>query len=134
MFIAEIDPSTYLEPRLVHEGGSGHRTVEGCVRILERDLGQVFASGVGGWLFDFGLMEGSFKAGRGWYSDKPLVDVIARFQKLGERRLTSSIAPVSDVAAVYDAESFFVDSALEARGTVARDTASRSPTSSTTGS
>ncbi len=108
LFIAEIDPSTYLEPRLVHEGGSGHRTVEGCVRILERDLGQVFASGVGGWLFDFGMMEGSFKAGRGWYSDKPLVDVIARFQKLGERRLSSSIAPVADVVAVYDAESFFV--------------------------
>jgi hypothetical protein len=108
LFIAEVDPSTYLEPRLVHEGGSGHRTVEGSVRILERDLGQVFASGAGGWLFDFGLMEGSFKAGRGWYSDKPLVDVIARFQKLGERRASSSIAPVSDVAAVYDAESFFV--------------------------
>ena len=108
LYIAEIDPSTYLEPRLVHEGGSGHRTVEGSVRILERDLGQVFAAGVGGWLFDFGLMEGSFKAGRGWYSDKPLVDAIARFQRLGERRATSSIAPVAEVAAVYDAESFFV--------------------------
>ena len=108
LFIAEIDPSTYLEPRLVHEGGSGHRTVEGSVRILERDLGQVFAAGVGGWLFDFGLMEGSYRAGRGWYSDRPLVDVIARFQKLGERRPRASIAPVSEVTAVYDAQSFFV--------------------------
>ena len=133
LFIAEINPSTYLEPRLVHEGGSGHRTVEGSVRILERDLGQVFASGVGGWLFDFGLIGGHLKAERGWYSDTPLVDVIAssRGSANGGRRANVAPSPTSQPSTTPRASSRRGTGSARSRGGIRR---AQSPTSSTTGS
>ena len=104
LFIVEMDSSTYLESKPYTEGGSGHETIEGTRRILQRDLGKMFATGCGGWLFDFGTIRG----GTGWYTSKPIIDEINRFVKLGKRRLTLDIGSVSQIAAVYDAKSFFV--------------------------
>lgn len=110
LFIAEIDPSTYLEPHKVHEGGSGHETVGGTLRILRRDLGRMFASGVGGWLFDFGHLDPPYKANRGWYDDRPIIEEIRKFSELGKRRSKLDISSPAQIAAVYDAKSFFVTS------------------------
>ena len=110
LFIVEIDPSTYLEPLRVHEGGSGHDSLEGTLRILRRDLGRMFASGSGGWLFDFGHLDPPYKAKRGWYDAPPIIKEIRRFSDLGRRRLELNLSSVAQVLAVYDAKSFFVTS------------------------
>jgi len=105
LFIVEMDPSTYLEKKQPYsEGGSGHETEEGTLKILQRDLGQMFAQGCGGWLYDFG----SIRGGVGWYSSKPIINQIKKFVKLGERRKHLDISSVAEMAAVYDAKSFFV--------------------------
>jgi len=110
LFIVEIDPSTYLEPHKVHEGGSGHQTVEGTLRILRRDLGRMFASGNGGWLFDFGHLDPPYKAKRGWYDSPPIIHEIRRFARLGQKRPQLDIGSPAQILAVYDARSFFVTS------------------------
>jgi hypothetical protein len=81
LFFVEIDPSTFLQPDpdenqtaeladyefiLARIGGEGWDSVEGTKRILARDLGQMLASGNGGWLFDFGPL---LSVGRSWYDD-----------------------------------------------------------------
>jgi len=105
LFIVEMDPSTYLEKKQPYsEGGSGHETVEGTLKILQRDLGQMFVPGCGGWLYDFGPIRG----GVGWYSSKPIINEIKKFVKLGEKRKYLDISSVAEMAAVYDAKSFFV--------------------------
>ncbi|MBN2093078.1 hypothetical protein JW964_25870 [candidate division KSB1 bacterium] len=105
LFIVEMDSSTYLEKKQPYsEGGSGHETVEGTLKILQRDLGQMFAQGCGGWLYDFGPIRG----GVGWYSSKPIINEINKFIKLGEKRKYLDISSVAEMAAVYDAKSFFV--------------------------
>ncbi|MCX6144968.1 MAG: hypothetical protein NTZ35_17320 [Ignavibacteriales bacterium] len=107
MFISEMDPSTYLEPYRRSEGGSGSETVEGTLKILQRDLGQVFATGHAGWLFDFGHLSPPFKANRGWYDDPPMIKVIKSFAELGStNRHRLDISPVSEIAAVYEPKSW----------------------------
>ncbi|MBN1351054.1 hypothetical protein JXJ21_16655 [candidate division KSB1 bacterium] len=108
LFIVEMDPATYVEPKRTGEGGSGHETVEGTRRILQRDLGRMFAAGIGGWLYDFGPLVPPFKAGKGWYDDPPIIEEIRRFLTIGENRLLLNIESEARIAAVYDAESFFV--------------------------
>ena len=103
MFISEMDPSTYLEPYRRSEGGSGSETVEGTLKILQRDLGQVFATGHAGWLFDFGHLSPPFKANKGWFDDSPMTKLIKSFADLGSKyRPKLDISPVSEIAAVYD--------------------------------
>ncbi len=108
LYISEMDPSTYLDfnPHTVVGGlgGSSSHTLEGSKLILQRDLGQVFATGVGGWLFDFGPLN---QAKEGWYASKPIIDEIKRYVDLGKRRLQSDISSVAQIAAVYDIKSFF---------------------------
>ncbi|MEX2116925.1 MAG: hypothetical protein WEB37_08555 [Bacteroidota bacterium] len=108
IFFCEMDPSTNQDsnPHKVigGHGGLGSDTLEGSKRILQRDLGQVFASGVGGWLFDFGPLN---KAKDGWYSGEPIISEIGRLVRLGEKRERLDISPVSQIAAVYDYKSFF---------------------------
>jgi len=106
LFIVEMDPSTYLEPNRAGEGGSGHETVEGTLQIIRRDLAGMFASGVGGWLFDFGHYNARFAADRGWYDDRPIIREIRRLVELGQERSQLDIGSVAEIAAVYDAESF----------------------------
>jgi hypothetical protein len=110
LFIVEMDPSTYLEPKKAGEGGSGHETVEGTLRIIRRDLGNMFANGVGGWFLDFGHLVPPFKANKGWYDDEPIIDEIRRFVRLGQKRKNLDIGSLSQIMAVYDAKSFFVTS------------------------
>jgi hypothetical protein len=106
LFIAELDPSTYLEPEKTTEGGSGFDTVDGTLHILRRDLTQVFAQGNGGWLFEFGHAP-AFKANRGWYDDQPMIDEIKTWAGLGrETRARLDTRSVAEVAAVYDVKSF----------------------------
>lgn len=103
MFISEMDPSTYLEPYRRSEGGSGSETVEGTLKILQRDLGQVFATGHAGWLFDFGHLMPPFQANRGWFDDAPMTKLIKSFVDMGAAyRSKLDISPVSEIAAVYE--------------------------------
>jgi hypothetical protein len=120
LFFVEIDPGTYLEPPPVNPdgsggtdiekeqcmiGGVGSTTKEGTVRILRRDLGRVFVNGNGGWLFDFGP---TMKTGKSWYADRPIIDEVKGLIDLGTRKASLSRGSVSEIAAVYDAKSFFV--------------------------
>jgi hypothetical protein len=107
LFFVEIDPTTYLEPKKAGEGGSGHDSVEGSVRIIRRDLGQMFARGVGGWFFDFGHLCPPYKANRGWYDDRPLIEAIRPFATLGEKRARMDVTSAAKIAAVYDPKAFF---------------------------
>ena len=107
LFFVEIDPTTYLEPKKAGEGGTGHDSVEGSVKIIRRDLGQMFARGVGGWFFDFGHLCPPYQANRGWYDDRPLIDAIRPFATLGEQRVRMDISSAAQIAAVYDPKTFF---------------------------
>jgi hypothetical protein len=107
LFFVEMDPSTYIEPKKVGEGGSGHDSVAGSVKILRRDLGHMFAQGVGGWFFDFGHLCPPYQANRGWYDDPPLIDAIRPFAKLGEQRARMDITSAAQIAAIYDPKAFF---------------------------
>jgi hypothetical protein len=110
LFIVEMDPSTYLEPKRSGEGGSGHETVKGTLRIIRRDLGNMFANGVGGLFLDFGHLVPPFEANKGWYDDEPIIKEIHRFVELGQKRKECDIGSASQIVAVYDAKSFFVTS------------------------
>ncbi|MGB6648437.1 MAG: hypothetical protein WBG01_07865, partial [Bacteroidota bacterium] len=105
--ISEMDPSTYRDesPHKVigGHGGIGSDTLEGSRRILRRDLGQVFASGVGGWLYDFGPLN---KAKDGWYGGYEMIAEMKRFATLGKRRKDLDITPASQIAALCDAKTF----------------------------
>jgi hypothetical protein len=114
LYMSEIDPSTYLADEPLGVGGSGSTTQEGTLQILRRDFGQVFADGIGGWLYDFGTGEAHSdaygsgeQAERGWFADEPIVAEIRRFVDLGAQRSALHIGSVSPVAALYDAKSFF---------------------------
>jgi hypothetical protein len=107
LFFVEIDPTTYLEPKKAGEGGSGHDSVEGSVKIIRRDLGQMFARGVGGWFFDFGHYCPPYQANRGWYDDRPIIEAIRPFATLGEQRVLMDITSAAQIAAVYDPKAFF---------------------------
>jgi len=105
LFISEMDPSTYLEPEKTTEGGSGFSTVEGTIKILRRDLAHVFASGSGGWLFEFGHVP-TFKARRGWYDDAPMIKEIRTWAELGPVRKRLDTSSVAEIAAAYDVKCF----------------------------
>ena len=107
MFISELDPSTYVEPYRRSEGGSGSETVEGTLKILRRDIGQVFSTGHAGWLFDFGHLDPPFKAHRSWYDDPPMTKEIKSLLDMCKKeRPRLDISPVSQIAAVYEAKSW----------------------------
>jgi len=107
LFFVEMDPSTYIEPVKVGEGGTGHDSVEGSVRILRRDLAQMFARGIGGWLFDFGHLCPPYQAHHGWYDAPPLIEAIRVFAQLGARRTGLDTSSAAEIAAVYDPKAFF---------------------------
>lgn len=103
MFIAEMDPATYLDANardvIGGAGGVGSDSVEGTLRIIRRDLGQMFARGVGGWLYDFGPLN---QAPGGWYGAPPIIDEFRRFVELGERRKDMELGSVAEIACVCD--------------------------------
>ena len=103
LYMVEMDPSTYLEKKPYSEGGSGHRTKEGTLLLLERDFAKMFAAGYGGWLYDFGPRRG----GVGWYTSKPIVKLIKKYSEIGKMRSSLNTDSVADMAAVYNAKSFF---------------------------
>jgi hypothetical protein len=102
-----MDPSTYVDSAayavIGGHGGMGSDTLEGSLRILQRDLGAVFANGVGGWLLDFGPLN---KAPQGWYSGKPLLDEIRRLVELGGLRSRQEIGSEAEICVVQDLDSF----------------------------
>ena len=115
MFISELDPSTYLEPYRRSEGGSGSETVEGTLKILRRDIGQVFATGHAGWFFDFGHLNPPFKANKSWYDDPPMTKEIKSLLEMGAKyRSKLDISPVSEIAAVYEAKSWLATKSWKA--------------------
>ncbi len=115
MFISEIDCSTYLEPYRRSEGGSGSDTIEGTLKILQRDIGQVFATGHAGWLFDFGHLSPPFKANKSWYDDPPMIHEIRSLLSLGEKeRPILDISPISEIAAVYEPKSWLATKSWKA--------------------
>jgi hypothetical protein len=120
LYFVEIDPSTHLEPppanpdgtggsdvekELCMIGGAGSTTLEGTRKILQRDLGQVFVRGNGGWLFDFGPV---LRSGKSWHADEAIIAEVNRFSRLGELRRDLDMSSCAQIAAVYDAKSFFV--------------------------
>jgi hypothetical protein len=107
LFFIEMDPSTYIEPKKSGEGGTGHDSVEGSVKIIRRDLGHMFAKGIGGWFFDFGHYCPPFEAHRGWYDAPPLIEAIRPFATLGEHRARMDISSAAQIAGVYDPKAFF---------------------------
>ncbi len=115
MFISEIDCSTYLEPYRRSEGGSGSETVEGTLKILRRDIGQVFSTGHAGWLFDFGHLTPPFQANKSWYDDPPMTREIRSLMQLGDKqRPILDISPVSEIAAVYEPKSWLATKSWKA--------------------
>ncbi len=104
LFIVEMDANTYLDPQTTSEGGSGKTTLKGTLKILKRDMGQMFASGNAGWLYDFGPM----RCGTGWYSSDPIVKLINTFVELGKNRIDLNISSVARVLGVMDPKSFMV--------------------------
>lgn len=105
LFIAELDPTTYLEPVTAAEGGSGHQTEEGTLALLERDLAKIYALDIGGWLYDFGHLKERFKAGRGWYDDRPMHTLIRRYVEAGREKKGAGKS-IAEIAVFYSAESF----------------------------
>ena len=103
LFISEIDPSTYWAEEYHHIGGPGSGTVEGTKKIMHRNLGQVFATGVGGWLYDFGSRNQTYD---GWYKGKPIQDIFHHYAQLGKRRSGMDISSVSRILTVADDQSF----------------------------
>jgi hypothetical protein len=107
MFIAELDPSTSRDAAAYRviggHGGQGSDTLEGSLRILRRDLGGVFASGIGGWLYDFGVMN---QAPEGWYSGEPIVREIRRMMSAAARRSALDIRSEAEVCTVGDVDSY----------------------------
>jgi hypothetical protein len=107
LYFSEMDPSTNLDknPHQVigGHGGEGSDTATGSLRIMQRDLGQMFACGVGGWLYDFGPLN---QAENGWYAGKDIIREINYFVKLGERRKKLDISPVAEIAVIADDRTF----------------------------
>ncbi len=107
LYLSEMDPSTYVDKHPLKvvggDGGPGSDTVKGTLRILDRDLGQMFTRGAAGWLFDFGSVNSS---PQGWYSTPLIIEEIRRFADLGRLRPRLDISPVSDVAVVADDKVF----------------------------
>ena len=104
MYLVEIDASTYVEPQISGEGGQGKETEKGTLKILKRDLAQMFVKGTAGWLYDFGPL----RSGTGWYTSEPVIDLMRQFSRWGTKRKNLNLAPVSEVLMVGDPESFFV--------------------------
>jgi hypothetical protein len=119
LYFVEIDPNTYLEPPPVNPdgsggtdvekelcmiGGIGSTTYEGTKRILSRDLGRMFVTGSGGWLFDFGPV---LRTKKSWYGDTRIIEIVRQFTEIGNIRKDLSLRSVSRIAAVYDAHSMF---------------------------
>jgi hypothetical protein len=102
LHIVEIDPSTYLEKKAFHNGGSGSQSKDGTMKILSRDLGKMFVTGSGGWMTDHGPRHTT-----GWYDAAPIIDHIRGFNELGLLRKDLDLTPVSRIAAVYDAKTAF---------------------------
>ncbi len=107
MYMVEMDPSSYLDARphdvIGGAGGLGSDTLEGTLRIIRRDLGQMFVRGVGGWLYDFGPLN---QAPDGWYASPPIIAEFRRFAQLGERRTSMRLGSVSEVLVVADDRTF----------------------------
>jgi len=108
LFISEMDPSTYLDASayavIGGHGGLGSDTLEGSLRILQRDLGKMFACGVGGWLLDFGPLN---KAPGGWYAGEEIIGEIRRLVDLGKaRRADLDIGPAAEICVVEDVDCF----------------------------
>ena len=107
LVIVEMDPSTCRDTAAYRvtggHGGIGSNTPEGSLRILRRDLGGVFASGVGGWLYDFGVVN---NAPDGWYSGQPIVNEIRNLVAAGNRRTAFDIRSEADFCVVADVESY----------------------------
>jgi len=106
LYASEIDPSTYLDAKDGWRGigGSGSKSEEGSINILRRDIGKVFAEGVGGWLYDFGPL---FDVDTGWYGSESLIAAIKPLMTLMEKRQTLDLSPVAETAMLADTDSFF---------------------------
>lgn len=107
LYLTEMDPSMYSGAHPLNvvggSGGNGADTLEGSIRIIDRDLGQMFTRGAAGWLFDFGSVNDSPE---GWYSAPPIVAAIKRFSELGKLRSRLDITPVSEAAVITDDQVF----------------------------
>ena len=120
MYFVELDASTYLQkwPQSPNEpdihdidrefykiGGTGCDTREGTLKILKRDMAQQFVKGNGGWLFDFGP---AVSLNKSWFDEKSIKKLLTLFIKTGQFIKTRNLSSCSEIAAIYDAKSYFV--------------------------
>ncbi|MFZ5518760.1 MAG: hypothetical protein ACOY90_19175 [Candidatus Zhuqueibacterota bacterium] len=120
LYFAEVDPSTCVQAisnpapdaalmdydaMLAGIGGAGYESPAGTLKILARDLGQMFTLGNGGWLFDFGPL---LAIRRSWYDSAAVIEKVNQFVQLGKKRAALDLSSVAEIAAVYDAKSLFV--------------------------
>lgn len=106
LYVSEIDPSTYLDRtdgwRAI--GGSGTDSKQGTLNVIRRDLGKVYAEGVGGWFFDFGPHHG---VETGWYGSPPIIAAAQHIQQLIAAHQSEDLRSVAQIAVVGDTDSFF---------------------------
>jgi hypothetical protein len=111
LFFSEMDASTYRETTEQRgNGGSGSETISGSIRIVERDLARMYASGSAGWFLDFGTWRAAGYGGDPFYTDPAIESVVRQYMKYGEKRSQLDMSPVAEVGAIYDAKSFFATS------------------------
>jgi hypothetical protein len=111
LFFTEMDASTYRETSdMKGNGGSGSETRTGSIRIVERDLARMYASGSAGWFLDFGTWKPAGFNGEPYYTDPAIEQVIRQYMRYGEERTRLDLSPAAEVTAVYDTKSFFATS------------------------
>ena len=71
-----------------------------CTFFNQSLFGQVWARGVGGWLFDFGPI---LRREASWYDDEDLRTSVRGLSERLQGRQAADLTPVADVAFVYDA-------------------------------
>jgi len=68
----------------------------------------MYVSGSVGWFLDFGSSKVWGNSGNPWYASKKIEQQIKAFAELGRKRYRLDMSSVAEIAAVYDAKSFFV--------------------------
>ena len=105
LYASEVDPSTYLDSTNAWRGigGSDSETLEGSIRVLRRDLGKVWAQGVGGWFLDFGPSHG---VPTGWYGSDEIIDAMRPLIEMLGDRAGDDLTSAAEVAFLPDMKSF----------------------------
>ena len=105
MFICEMDsPTLRGDPFQRDLTLWGSETLEGSIRIVQRDFCNIFTHGVGGWWFDHG---GGFSETNGWWNEPAFMGPIKQMKEIADANFGVERSSVSEVAVICDLKSFF---------------------------